>query len=101
MELTHVHDGVRNLHHSGLEFCKGQKLVDETQAMLLTVCSASTIRMLRVGDRSADAKIEQLGVAADRIERCPNLVTHAGQKIRAVEEEFLDRNVILPATDIA
>src|SRR4029077_20817870 len=50
--------------------------------MLLAPPDARDILCLFGVERAADTHRQQLGVSADRVERCPELMAHAGEKLR-------------------
>src|SRR5919112_6097871 len=58
-----------------------EHVVDEAQQMVLAALDAAQNVALRFGDRSVDSQLEQLGVASDRVQWCPKLVTHRGEEL--------------------
>src|SRR6266436_390293 len=50
--------------------------------MLLAASDARDVLRLLGVQRTAHAHRQQLGVSADRVQRCPELMAHAGEKLR-------------------
>jgi len=53
----------------GLEAHEVHHVVDEAEEMRLTPANAAEVLHLRLGDRTLDPHLQQLGVSGDRVER--------------------------------
>jgi hypothetical protein len=65
----------------GLEPRVVEHLVDEPEQVALAPLDAPEVVALRLGDGPADPQLEQLGVAADGVERRAQLVAHHRQEL--------------------
>jgi hypothetical protein len=76
-ELAHL-----ELNPPCLELRKVEHIIDESKQVLLTPPHSPQVLELLVVHGSRDPVFEQLDVPRDRIQRCPQLVTHAGEELR-------------------
>jgi hypothetical protein len=65
----------------GLELGEVEDIVDEREESLLSAGDSPKRLSLCVGDGAMNAELEQLDLAADRVERRAELVAHDGKEI--------------------
>src|SRR6187549_462681 len=67
---------------SRLDLAEVQQVRNDGHQVLLTAADSLEVVDLFGGDRSAEAKAQQLGVAADGVEWCAQLMRHRRQELR-------------------
>src|SRR6185503_17362578 len=85
-DLVDLHVADAKLDSARLELREIEHILDEPQQRLLVLLDARQVRALWLTQLAADAQIEQVDVAGDRIERGSKLVTHRRQEhaLRAI-----------------